>query len=83
MESYDINEENVCKLNQEGHYLIDGNFVYLFISFVEPEFLAYICDRIHDMFSRGFCLSDTYVLQLAKGRLSKNVLEKMIENGQD
>lgn len=80
--SYGIEEDQVCVLNQEGHYLIDGNLTYLFISFVEPDFLAYICDRIQDLFTTGFCVSDTYLVQTAKNRLTKNVLEAMIENEQ-
>lgn len=83
MSSYGVSDEEICKINQEGHYLIDGNLVYLFISFVEPEFFAYIYDRIHEMFSDGFCLSDTYIVKLAKSRLSESILEKIIENGEN
>lgn len=83
MRSYNMDEEQVCKLNHEGHYLIDGNFAYLFISFVEPDFLAYMCDRIHELFSNGFCISDTYLVQVAKSRLTKNVLETILEHEQN
>lgn len=82
MSTYEIEEDQVCVLNQEGHYLIDGNLTYLFISFVEPDFLAYICDRIHELFTTGFCISDSYLLQTAKNRLTKDVLETIIENEQ-
>lgn len=80
MSTYNIDNTQVCKLNQEGHYLIDGNFTYLFISFIEPDFLAYMFDRIHDMFNNGFCVSDTYLLQQAKHRLTKDVLETITED---
>lgn len=72
--SYDIKNDDVCKINEQGHYLIDGNFSYLFISFVEPNFLAYIFDRIHDLFSNGIVVSDSYIAQMAKKRLSQEVL---------
>lgn len=81
--AYGMEENQVCQFNHEGHYLIDGNFVYLFISFVEPDFLAYMCDRIHELFTNGFCISDTYLVQVAKSRLTKNILETTLENGQD
>lgn len=83
MSSYKMEETQICKLNHEGHHLIDGNLAYLFISFVEPDFLAYMCDRIHDLFSNGFCISDTYLVQAAKNRLTKNVLETILENEQN
>lgn len=81
--SYGMDENQICRLNHEGHYLIDGNLAYLFISFVEPDFLAYMCDRIHELFSYGFCISDTYLVHTAKSRLTKNVLETIIENEQN
>lgn len=81
MGSYNMEEDQICVLNQEGHYLIDSNLTYLFISFVEPDFLAYVCDRIHDLFVMGFCISDTYLVQSVKHRLPKELLETIIENG--
>lgn len=82
-QSYRMEENEICKLNKEGHLLIDGNFAYLFISFVEPEFLAYIFDRIHELFSSGFCVSDTYLLFTSKKRLSNEALETIIEHEPD
>ncbi len=78
-DSYDISLEKVAIINHNRHYLIDGNFVYLFIAFVEPHFLGYIFDRIHELFSKGVSVSDTYLLQAARERLSKEVLEEAIK----
>lgn len=74
-EAYDVPYKNFCKINKSGHYLIDGNFTYLFIAFVEPNFLGYMCDRIHELFSKGVVVSDTYLLTAAHDRLSKEMLE--------
>lgn len=82
-QSYHMNEHEICRFNKEGHLLIDGNFAYLFISFVEPDFLAYVFDRIHELFSSGFCVSDTYILSASKKRLSKEALEAIIDNEPD
>lgn len=78
--SYDIQQKDVCKINEQGHYLIDGNFTYLFISFVEPNFTAYIFDRIHELFANGIVVSDTYIVQTAKSRLPKEVLTQLTED---
>lgn len=81
-EAYDIPYQKVFKINKGGHYLIDGNFTYLFIAFVEPNFLGYMCDRIHELFSKGVVVSDTYLLIAAHERLSKEMLEA-INNGNE
>ena len=78
-ESYNIDKENVCKLNHEGHFLIDGNLTYLFISFIDPDFLAYMFDRMHELFKNGFCISDTYLVEVAENRLTPDVLGAILE----
>lgn len=79
-EAYDIPYNDYYKVNKSGHYLIDGNFTYLFIAFVEPNFLGYMCDRIHELFSKGVVVSDTYLLVTARERLPQEMLEA-INNG--
>jgi hypothetical protein len=78
-QAYTIEPADVCRLNKDGHILIDVNFVYLFIAFVEPEFLAYVNDRIHELFTNSFCVSDTYLLEMSKKRLPVSVLENAME----
>jgi hypothetical protein len=81
VKSYEIKEDEVCMLAPNKHFIVDGNLVYLFISFIQPDFLAYMCDQMQQMFTTGFCVSDTFIYNLAKHRLSKGVLEEII-NGQ-
>lgn len=81
VDSYEIPESSVHAINEQGHHLIDGNLIYLFISFVEPSFWTYMFDRIHEMFSNGFCISDTYILGMAKERLSNEALMSIMDNG--
>lgn len=73
-DTYEIDDQQVYLINQEGHYLIDGTFVFLFIAYVEPDFLAYMCDRTFELFAHGVAVSDTYLLQAARSRLSSKVL---------
>jgi hypothetical protein len=77
---YQIEKNDICQLNTEGHLLINSTFRYLFISFVEPDFLAYMCERIDDLLTTGFCVSDTLIFKLAYSRLSKESLKKIIED---
>lgn len=73
-DSYKIDDSQVCLINHEGHHLIDGTFMFLFIAFVEPDFLAFMCDRIFELFAHGVAISDTYLVQAARTRLSSEVL---------
>lgn len=78
VEAYKIKEDEVCMVAPNSHFIVDGSLVYLFISFVQPDFLAYMCDRMQQMFSDGVTVSDSYIYGLAKQRLSKEILQEMI-----
>lgn len=78
VDAYEINEDNICVLSKESHLLIDGSLVYLFIAFVDPTFLAFMCDRIHELFSEGLCVSDSYLLGKSQQRLGKEILQAVI-----
>lgn len=82
-DTYEIDDTQVCLINEEGHYLIDGTFVFLFIAFVEPDFLAYMCDRTFELFAHGVAVSDTYLLQAARSRLSSKVLTAISDYEKD
>lgn len=69
-----LNEAEMCYINTEGHIAIDSSLVYLFISFVEPRFLLYMFDRMDELFSRGFAVSDTYLLHHSRNRIPQEVL---------
>lgn len=76
-DTYEIGDDQVCLINEEGHFLIDGTFLFLFIAFVEPDFLAYMCDRIFELFAHGVAVSDTYLVSAARARLSSRVLTEI------
>lgn len=71
-----IDPEKVCVLNHEGHILIEGSLVYLFLSYTNPEFLAWVFDRMDELFATGFCVSDSYLLATARRRLPDDVLTR-------
>lgn len=71
--AYNLNKNLVCVNNTEGHLLIDCTLAYLFISYTNPDFLAYLNDRVDEMFTHGFCVSDRYLYRKAKERLTPEV----------
>lgn len=81
IKSYELDENKCLFINTDGHFLIDGSLVYLFLSFVEPDFLAYMCDRCHDLFTNGVAVSDSYILEHAFVRLDRESINKIKDNG--
>lgn len=81
IKSYKLEEDKCFQINHDGHILIDGNLVYLFLSFVEQDFLAYMCDRCHDLFTEGVAISDSYILHHAYERLDRESIDKIRNNG--
>ena len=81
IKSYELDENKCMFINNDGHILIDGSLVYLFLSFVEPDFLAYMCDRCHDLFTNGVAVSDSYILEHAFMRLDEKSINKIKDNG--
>lgn len=71
--SYGVPLDKCFVTNSEGHILIDGTFTYLFLSFVEQNFMAFMCDRIHEIFTEGFAVSDSYILNKGVERLNFKV----------
>jgi len=80
IKSYELDPNECFIINKEGHILIDGNLTYLFLSFVEQDFLAYMCDRCHDLFKDGVAVSDSYILRHAFERLDEESLNKIRSN---
>ena len=56
--------------------------MFLFISYVEPDFLLYINGVLIELFANGMVLSERYIAQLAKERLPQDVL-MMLANEPD
>lgn len=71
--AYELEKSRVCIENLEGHLLIDSSLIYLFISYTNPDFLAYLNDRVDELLTHGFCVSDAYLYRAAKDRLMPEV----------
>lgn len=74
--AYELDKNRVCILTPDGHTLLDSNLVYLFISYTNPDFLAHLNDRAHELFTTGICVSDTYLYRMAKLRLTPEIFNE-------
>lgn len=68
--TYSLPVNGLVHINQQGHQLIYGCLCYPFLSYVDPQFCAYINEVIDEMFTTGIVVSDSYLTALVKRRLS-------------
>lgn len=80
-DTYEIKPAEFVLINKSGHQLINGAFCYPFLSYVDPQFCAYMNEVMDELFTRGVVLSDTKIIELAKERITPE-LAKNIWNGQ-
>ena len=52
----------------------------MFICFADHQFLGHINERLNDLFSNGFAVSDTALFRLAKDRFPADVIKQMMED---
>lgn len=76
-ETYSIKDDEVCRINTDGDFVIEVDFIYLFICFTDHRFTGYINERLNDLFSTGVAISDSYLFESAKSRFSDDVIAKM------
>jgi len=79
-ESYSLRDDEVCRINGDGDFVIEVDFVYLFICFIDHNFAGYINERMNDLFSTGVAVSDSFVFQSAKSRLTADVIARMLQD---
>jgi len=74
-ESYSLRDDEVCRINGDGDFVIEVDFVYLFICFIDHNFAGYINERMN-----GVAVSDSFVFQSAKSRLTADVIARMLQD---
>lgn len=62
-----------------GHILIDESLALLFVAYTDPYFAVYMIERVSELLLDGVVLSDTHITRLARNRLTKESLTKLIE----
>lgn len=75
--TYRIAIDQLVAINMKGHQLINGCLCYLFLSYVDPQFCAYINEIIDELFVNGTAVSDTHLIQLARKRFTPELLQEI------
>ena len=73
-ETYKLPLKKLVSINTEGHQLIDGCLCYPFLSYVDPQFCAYINEVV---------VSDTHLISLVKKRLPPELLKQIWDGRED
>ena len=75
---YNLTEKQWMAFNKDGHCLIDSRLCFLFLSYVETEFLVYVNQIVRDTFLNGFALSDAKLIDTVLSRFTKEYLIKLL-----
>lgn len=76
------NLTEICWVVENGHYLIDNSLTFFFISYTDTNFMLYMNERISELFTDGYVISDSRIAELAKARLPKEVILKITDEQQ-
>lgn len=68
--------------NKDGHILVTGELVFLFLAFANPELLNYFNNLLTEAISDGFALSNGLIYGEAAERLPTDVLQAIINRRQ-
>lgn len=75
-----INDSNELFLvDDNGDTMMHAYLAFAFVAYVDPNFSIYMHDRMHELFTNGFLVSDNYLVVSAKQRLPKKVLNQLAE----
>jgi len=77
--AYGIPLDKLFFQNPNGDELVNGVLVYLFLIYLEDDFLRYANDLLDDIFVDGIAVSDSYVYKMARLRLAPEVLNNMLD----
>lgn len=75
---YAIDKEDfVIRDESSGHLLIDECLSLLFVVYIDPEFGAYMLERMSELLINGFSVSDSWLVMAAGNRFT---IEELTEN---
>ena len=77
--AYDVPREDII-INETntGHVLIMEPLEPLLIAYVDTDFGMYMLERIEELFSNGFVISDSAILSQAQNRFSSEQLQDLL-----
>lgn len=74
VEHSSIPDYTVSYTNSQNHVLVDSTLTYLCIAFADSRFMYYMCERMDDLFTKGFAVSDTYLAHAAVRRIPREIM---------
>lgn len=66
--------------NTNGHILVAGELVYLFLCFINPPLIEYLTSLITEILTDGFAVSNGYLYSNTLQRIPTDVLEEIIQS---
>ena len=72
--TYELETDTIVIMDTKGNCLIDESLALILVAYIDPEFGVYMLERITEMLIAGVTLSDTFLMLMAKDRLSKEQL---------
>ena len=76
---YGIDKKNmIIRDEASGHLLIEECLALLFVVYIDPAFGAYLLERMSELLSGGFTVSDTWLVQAASLRFTKEELTQIL-----
>lgn len=72
-------EKMIIRDEASGHLLIDECLALLFVVYIDPAFGVYLLERVDELLSGGFTVSDTWLVQAAGLRFTKEELTQILE----
>lgn len=75
---YEVPNEDVCCVNSDGHMLIHSSLIILFLSFAVEGFLSHVCERVFELFTNGFTVSDSMLESISADRFH-NIPERTVK----
>lgn len=80
---YNISKENlVIRDETSGHILIDECLALLFVVYIEPDFGAYMLERLSELLVDGFSVSDSWLIMAAGSRFTIEELTKNVKSNE-
>ncbi len=78
---YGIDTEDLFVQDEaSGHILVDDCLALLFVVYIEPDFGAYMLERLSEMMTDGISVSDTWLIRAVSLRFTSEELTQILEH---
>lgn len=77
---YSIPPDEMIVLDSDSnHILAEESLVFLFLAYVDPDFLIYMLEGFSGLLRSGFAVSDSMLLAFVKNKFTKEELNTILE----